>query len=252
MNTALINCKGSETLYKNVHKKLGETLAITLPDGEDILLRYVLFESPEERSKTRELTEAQSTNLKTKILSVLHLVQLLHDKYKKKVLKLEECLNAISVSERDNHQAIDGIIYQYTDWNTDWNPPCHPELAGQGIEYCWGFSSTLFRKINDFTAANLDKNVIEALSPRNLTMRRGVWRYQRRTRDYMRMYLQLVDKINQNECVKETINQEMLEKSRKELKKTRTLPSADFLLHAGRTYTTHRNIGEIERIFINE
>ena len=67
----------------------------------------------------------------------------------------------------------------------------------------------------------------------------------------MRMYLQLVDKINQNECVKETINQEMLEKSRKELKKTRILPSADFL-HEGRTYTTHRNIGEIERIFINE
>lgn len=124
-------------------------------------------------------------------------------------------------------------------------------VSWQGIEYCWGFSSTLFRKINDCTAANLDKNVIEALSPRNLTMRR-VWRYQRRTRDDMRMYLQLVDKINQNECVKETINQEMLEKSRKELKKTRTLPSADFLLHAGRTYTTHRNIGEIERIFINE
>ena len=68
----------------------------------------------------------------------------------------------------------------------------------------------------------------------------------------MRMYLQLVDKINQNECVKETINQEMLEKSRKELKKTRTLPSADFLLHAGRTYPTHRNVGEIEHIFINE
>jgi hypothetical protein len=80
----------------------------------------VLFESPEERSKTRELTESQSTNLKTKMLSVLHLVQLLHDKYKKKVLKLEECLNAISVSESDNQQAIDGIIYQYTDWSTDW------------------------------------------------------------------------------------------------------------------------------------
>ena len=44
MNTALINCKGSETLYENVHKKLGEALAIALLDGEDILLRSVLFE----------------------------------------------------------------------------------------------------------------------------------------------------------------------------------------------------------------
>ena len=79
-----------------------------------------------------------------------------------------------------------------------------------------------------------------------------IWKYQRRTRDYMRMYIQLADSIIKDGAIKERINQDMLEKSRKELKKTRTLPSADFLLHAGKIYTTHRNVGEIERLFIRE
>ena len=81
-----------------------------------------------------------------------------------------------------------------------------------------------------------------------------IWKYQkRRTRDYMRMYIQLADSIINDGTIKERINQARLEKSRKELKKTtRTLPSADFLLHAGKIYTTHRNVGEIERLFIRE
>ena len=118
------------------------------------------------------------------------------------------------------------------------SPPCHPELAGQGIEYCWGYTSTVFRTINDCTAAHLESNVAKALSKEYLTMSR-VWKYQRRTRDYMRMYIQLANKISVDGAVKESINQVMLEKSRKDLKKTRTLPSAAFLRHAGRIYTTH-------------
>ena len=31
------------------------------------------------------------------------------------------------------------------------SPKCHPEIAGQGIEYCWGKAKLHFRRNNDFS-----------------------------------------------------------------------------------------------------
>ena len=44
-------------------------------------------------------------------------------------------------------------------------PKCHPEIAGQGIEYAWGgYSKLKFRQeFNDGQACNLETNVRKAL-----------------------------------------------------------------------------------------
>ena len=44
-------------------------------------------------------------------------------------------------------------------------PKCHPELAGRGIEYAWGYSKLRYRRdINDTVSAHLEENVYKALS----------------------------------------------------------------------------------------
>ena len=94
---------------------------------------------------------------------------------------------------------------------------CHPEMAGNGIEYCWGYGETVFRKINDKIAKNLQSNVAIAVSPAHLTLER-VWKFSRRPREYMRMYLALSKKIDENLSLKEQINHDLLERNRKEMK----------------------------------
>ena len=50
---------------------------------------------------------------------------------------------------------------------------CHPEIAGQEIEYVWGYAKLRFcQHFNDITAANLEKNVCAALSTSVITQER--------------------------------------------------------------------------------
>ncbi|CAM9872720.1 unnamed protein product, partial [Pylaiella littoralis] len=69
------------------------------------------------------------------------------------------------------------------------SPKCHPEVAGVGIEYSWGFSKQKFRrKINDEVPKHLPDNIEKSLcTEKYLTIRR-VRRFARRTRDYCRAY----------------------------------------------------------------
>lgn len=94
---------------------------------------------------------------------------------------------------------------------------CHPEMAGHGIEYCWGYGETMLRKINDHTDANLHANVKRALSPECLSLQR-IWKFERRARDYMRMYEELERKFAQDPALKSKVNHQMLENSRKDLR----------------------------------
>ena len=102
---------------------------------------------------------------------------------------------------------------------------CHPETAGKGIEYCWGLAESNFRKINKGIAKELEKNVSLALC---LSMS-SIFKFERKTRDYMRLYLKLGVKPDGPLSYKE------LEDKRKHMK----------------TYRSHRNVAEIEREFIN-
>jgi len=61
------------------------------------------------------------------------------------------------------------------------SPKCHPELAGHGVEYCWGGAKLFFRRNNDLVPANFDKNVRAALAH---VTRRKVHMFERRARAY--------------------------------------------------------------------
>jgi hypothetical protein len=51
------------------------------------------------------------------------------------------------------------------------SPRYHPELAGLGIEYCWGKAKWCFgRYVNDLVSTNLEKNVLIALGSRAYPM----------------------------------------------------------------------------------
>ena len=67
-------------------------------------------------------------------------------------------------------------------------PKCHPEIAGRGIEYAWGYSKLRFRlHFNNSEARNLERNVRQALSTDVLTKERTD-KFVRKARDYKMTY----------------------------------------------------------------
>jgi hypothetical protein len=71
-------------------------------------------------------------------------------------------------------------------------PKCHPKIAGQGIEYAWGYSKLRFRRgINDAIASHLEENVKAALSREVLTINQ-ICKFARKARDYKLTYSYLV------------------------------------------------------------
>ena len=80
------------------------------------------------------------------------------------------------------------------------SPKYHPEIAGLGIEYCWGKSKLCFRReVNDCKSANLYRNVLMATGDTRFRLHGkpgGPWRdaplpvarirrFARRTRDLL-------------------------------------------------------------------
>ena len=67
-------------------------------------------------------------------------------------------------------------------------PKCHPEIAGQGIEYAWGYSKLRFWKdFNDAVAANLRDNVMKSLDRQVITTNR-IRKSARKAREYKLTY----------------------------------------------------------------
>lgn len=105
---------------------------------------------------------------------------------------------------------------------------CHPEMAGCGVEFCWGISKRIFRKNNQLCKVetkDLKLKVEKSLSEDVLTLER-VWKFERRTRTYMHM------------CREIGLNADIVTLSYKELESQM------------KTYKTHRNIEETERVFL--
>jgi hypothetical protein len=61
------------------------------------------------------------------------------------------------------------------------SPKCHPELAGLGIEYCWGASKMAYRRDNDLNPKTFDARVDASLAK---VTRRHVHLFERRARAY--------------------------------------------------------------------
>jgi hypothetical protein len=102
------------------------------------------------------------------------------------------------------------------------SPKCHPELAGNGIEYAWGIIKKKFRAINDEENKNLVKNIEESYNVLSIDIS---WRFQRKARTYRRTYCAL-------NSVHETSTFEIIEKMTQKFK-------------------SHRNIEEIESKYIS-
>jgi hypothetical protein len=67
-------------------------------------------------------------------------------------------------------------------------PKGHPEIAGAGIEYSWGYQKTVFRRDNDCLARNLHANILKAQdSEVNMPLQR-VRKFERKARDYRHAY----------------------------------------------------------------
>ena len=67
------------------------------------------------------------------------------------------------------------------------SPKGHPEVAGKGVEYCWGYSKMYFRKHNDCVYKNLRTNVEAAITQEVLPLER-VRRFARKAREYRNAY----------------------------------------------------------------
>jgi DNA-binding transcriptional regulator YhcF (GntR family) len=91
-----------------------------------------------------------------------------------------------------NRTFADEFIAKQLGVEVTMTPKAHPELAGQGIEYSWGYAKLIFRKNNTNgtskqKAERLAANVRDALSSDNLTIER-IRKFVRKARDYKVVY----------------------------------------------------------------
>ena len=63
------------------------------------------------------------------------------------------------------------------------SPQCHPELAGEGIEYAWGAAKLYYRRNNDGKASTFHTRVRSSLA---IVTRKQAFKFQRRARSYRR------------------------------------------------------------------
>jgi hypothetical protein len=68
-------------------------------------------------------------------------------------------------------------------------PKCHPEMAGRGIEYTWGYLKLHFRnQFNKAKQKHLEENVRMALTTDVLTLQR-IQKFAHKAREYTLTYV---------------------------------------------------------------
>jgi hypothetical protein len=84
--------------------------------------------------------------------------------------------------------------------NCRMTPKVHPEIAGVGIEYDWGYAKLKFRKeINDGLALHLEENVKKALSPTETLTLNRTRKFARKAREYKLTYFFLFSMLTQTD-----------------------------------------------------
>ena len=125
-------------------------------------------------------------------------------------------------------------------------PKCHPELAGCGIEYCWGKSKLNFRRhINDFEPKNLHANCMASFDEKYLDIG-NVRKFARKTRNYIAVYNDIREIIEKDAG--------MSAHDALELAKTKNegdIASYRSVEHHLKKRKCHRNIIDIDSAIIN-
>jgi hypothetical protein len=76
-------------------------------------------------------------------------------------------------------------------------PKCHPEIAGVGIDYDWGYVKLTYqKKINDGVAAHLEENEKKVLSTKDVLTINRTRKFARKARDYKLTYWYLIRMID--------------------------------------------------------
>ena len=123
------------------------------------------------------------------------------------------------------------------------SPKYHPEVAGCGIEYIWGFAKYQFRRnINNYVAKDLGDNVVKSL---NTISENKVLRAARKTRDYCRAYLTVEQKKRKMRDEKK----EWTAEDEKALLEVWSLPNLEKMK---KVYKTHRNILDLDCSFVRQ
>ena len=117
--------------------------------------------------------------------------------------------------------ALEKVLKEYG-YSMSRSPKCHPELAGNGIEFDWGCGKLQFRNnFNDEVPGNLSKNIFKSLSvtnPKCLTIDK-TRKFARRARDYMFAYKQMRD----NKELTGIINKKVIDNMTKKRKAHRNI-----------------------------
>jgi hypothetical protein len=85
--------------------------------------------------------------------------------------------------------------------SVDRTPKCHPELAGEGIEYSWGCAKNYYRRLplaDKKGKENFKRSVRSAISRDHLTTDR-IRKFSRRAREYIVAYKLLKCKLDEEE-----------------------------------------------------
>jgi hypothetical protein len=95
-------------------------------------------------------------------------------------------------------------------------------MAGNGIEYCWGYGETIFRKINEKVVKNLRKNVSIAVSSlfKSSDSRKGCGNFPDGKRVSLCGCIMTYprEQIIANPKVRDDLNHDFIETNRKEMK----------------------------------
>ena len=104
-------------------------------------------------------------------------------------------------------------------------PKCHPEIAGRGVEYAWGYAKLQFRcKFNDAIAKNLKDNVLKSLDRDVITVDRSR-KFARKAREYKLTYALIVDLANGTDA---TAGKDEIEHITRMFKAHRSAMDADY------------------------
>jgi hypothetical protein len=102
-------------------------------------------------------------------------------------------------------------------------------MAGTGIEYTWAYAKDAYKKFNA-EGGEFKGNVARSLSDEVVPLAK-IWITNRRSRDYMRVYIQIINDCADGTILPSDVSYEMLERMRKE-------------------YHSHRNMKEIDGKFL--